>query len=207
MALTTYTELKAAIADWLLRDDLTAVIPSFIALAEADMNRRLDHWRMEAQSSLSVSSQFTTLPTDFLQPMALSIASTSPVRAEMVSRADMQDRRYRNGDTAGVPCFYAITKGQLEVYPTPDTTYTATLTYRAIPAALSDGNASNWVLTYHPDIYLMGALSMAAPYLNDDARIGTFKGLYEKAIADANEQSSRAQWGASGLRLKIGGRK
>ena len=32
MSLTTYTELKASIADWLLRDDLTAVIPDFIAL-------------------------------------------------------------------------------------------------------------------------------------------------------------------------------
>jgi len=27
MAITSYTTLKSAIADWLLRDDLTAVIP------------------------------------------------------------------------------------------------------------------------------------------------------------------------------------
>jgi len=36
MALTTYTELKASIADWLNRSDLTAAIPDFISLAEAD---------------------------------------------------------------------------------------------------------------------------------------------------------------------------
>jgi hypothetical protein len=207
MGITTYTELKTAIADWLLRDDLTAVIPSFIALAEADMNRQLVHWRMESQAALSVSSQFTALPSDFLQPVSLSIASTSPVRAEMISRADMQDRRYRNADTGGTPCFYAISNGQIEVYPTPDATYSATLTYSAIPEALSDSNATNWVLTYHPDIYLMGALSMAAPYLNNDERLGTFATLYRQAVTAANEQSGRAQWGASGLRIKIGGRK
>ena len=34
MALTNYTELKSNIADFLNREDLTAVIPTFIALAE-----------------------------------------------------------------------------------------------------------------------------------------------------------------------------
>ena len=33
MALTTYTELKASVADWLNRTDLTNVIPDFISLA------------------------------------------------------------------------------------------------------------------------------------------------------------------------------
>ena len=39
MALSTYDELKASIADFLNRDDLTSVIPDFIKLAETGMNR------------------------------------------------------------------------------------------------------------------------------------------------------------------------
>jgi hypothetical protein len=34
MAITTYSELKTAVADWLNRADLTSVIPDFIALAK-----------------------------------------------------------------------------------------------------------------------------------------------------------------------------
>jgi hypothetical protein len=45
MALTTYAELKTSIADFLNRDDLTSAIPDFITLAEADMQRRVKHWR------------------------------------------------------------------------------------------------------------------------------------------------------------------
>ena len=41
MALSTYTELKASVADWLNRTDLTSVIPDFIALAEAQIERTL----------------------------------------------------------------------------------------------------------------------------------------------------------------------
>ena len=54
MSITTYAELKSAIANWLLRDDLTSVIPDFIALAEADMNRAIRHWRMEKRSTAEI---------------------------------------------------------------------------------------------------------------------------------------------------------
>ena len=43
MALSTYDELKASIADFLNRDDLTSVIPDFIKLAETGMNREVRH--------------------------------------------------------------------------------------------------------------------------------------------------------------------
>ena len=43
MALNTYTALKTSIADFLNRDDLTSVIPDFIALAEAQINRDVRH--------------------------------------------------------------------------------------------------------------------------------------------------------------------
>ena len=52
MALSTYDELKASIADFLNRDDLTSVIPDFIKLAETGMNRevrRLIYRKINAQ--------------------------------------------------------------------------------------------------------------------------------------------------------------
>ncbi|NCV21747.1 MAG: hypothetical protein EBV45_07325 [Chloroflexi bacterium] len=39
--ITTYTTLQSTIADYLNRADLTAQIPTFIQMAEADMNTRL----------------------------------------------------------------------------------------------------------------------------------------------------------------------
>ena len=41
MAISNYTELKTAVANWLDRDDLTDRIPEFIALAESRFNRLL----------------------------------------------------------------------------------------------------------------------------------------------------------------------
>ena len=41
MALSNYSELQSAVADWLERGDLTARIPDFIRLAEVQLNRLL----------------------------------------------------------------------------------------------------------------------------------------------------------------------
>ena len=46
MAITTYAELQSAVADFLNRDDLTSVIPTFIDLAEAQMQRTIRHHKM-----------------------------------------------------------------------------------------------------------------------------------------------------------------
>jgi len=39
MAISTYSELKTAVANWLDRSDLTDVIPDFITLAETRHKR------------------------------------------------------------------------------------------------------------------------------------------------------------------------
>ena len=62
MALTTFAELKSSIADFLDRDDLTNVITDFITLAEADMNRKVRHWRQEARTSQTINEQYEDLP-------------------------------------------------------------------------------------------------------------------------------------------------
>ena len=206
MALSNFTELKASIASWLFdRTDLTATIPDFITLAEADMNSKLRHWRMEESTTLSVSSQFTALPSDFIGFHSATLEDTTPRRMELVSRADMQEIRERADDVGGKPIYYCLTDEQFEVYPSPSDTYSVTLIYYRRPTALSDSNADNWVLTYHPGVYLYGSLLQAAPFLIDDERIPVWSTLYQNALQAANDESTNAQAGADGLRMKIRG--
>ena len=65
MALANYTDLQASIADTLNRDDLTAKIPDFIAMAEGIMNRTVRHWRMEDRATATINTQYTALPNNF----------------------------------------------------------------------------------------------------------------------------------------------
>ena len=73
MALTNYNELKTSIADFLNRDDLTNIIPDFITFAETNINRDIRHWRMEKRANAVLDTQYTALPTDFIEPIRLTI--------------------------------------------------------------------------------------------------------------------------------------
>lgn len=203
MALSNYDELKASIADFLDRDDLTTVIPDFIAMAEATMDRQLRHWRMERRSNATVDSQYTALPSDFLEPLRFVLKTNPPHAVELIGQGEIMARREGNDDTAGSPRFYALTDGTIELFPTPDQDYTLEMVYYSDIDKLSTSNTSNWVLQYHPDAYLYGALVHSAPFLGEDARMQTWVALFQNAIDAINAENEKAKSGGSGRRLRI----
>jgi hypothetical protein len=202
MAITTYTELKTAIANWLNRDDLTSIIPDFISLVEADMDRKVRHWRMEERSTADIDARYTQLPSGFMEAVRFHLdVDERPI--ELVTPLSLQTYRRNNADTTGRPQYYSIIAGQIEVWPTPDTAYTGELYYYARTAGLSDSNTSNWILQYFPDAYLYGALTHSAPYLVDDQRTQVWASLYQNAIDGINANNEKAKFGGSGLRMQV----
>ena len=207
MALTTYTELKASIADFLNRDDLTAVIPDFITLAESQINRDIRHWKMEARSSgqQSASDEYMQIPADWLETIRLHLTGTGTSVVNLISRDAMADKRERNEDTSGTPMYYTHADGQFQLYPTPTADTDFELLYIQKLDALSGSNADNWLLLEAPDIYLYGALLHSAPYLVEDERVAIWAQMYGASVARLNEASETAKFSGSGLRLKVRG--
>jgi len=203
MAITTYAELKSSIADFLNRDDLASVTSSFISLAEADMQRKVRHWRMEKRSTAQLDTQYSAIPADFVEAIRFYITDNGTNPLELISQSDLLQLKEQSRNTAGTPKFYAFTAGELEVYPAPDGTYNVELYYIASIPALSDSNTSNWLLEQYADAYLYGSLVHSAPYLKDDARIQVWAALYQNAIDAINAESERSKYGGSGLRMKV----
>jgi hypothetical protein len=201
MAITTYSELQSAIADWLLRTDLTSVIPSFIDLAEAKFNRRIRDYRMVTRTSITVDAQYEDVPTDWLENVRFQL-ETSPITTLEYVTPDQAAEEERLHSSNGRPLFFTMIGEQFQIIPSPDTTYSATLTYYAKIPALSDSNTTNWLLTTAPDLYLYGTLMEAAPYLDDDQRIQTWGSLYEQGMNALQIESDRAKVGSSSIRMR-----
>jgi hypothetical protein len=81
----TFDELKTNIADWLNRTDLTSVIPTFITLAEARLNRQLRTTNQYTRADISTSDQYLSMPSDFLEMRH--IRMTSPKERDLVEIA------------------------------------------------------------------------------------------------------------------------
>jgi hypothetical protein len=203
VALTSYSTLKSSIADWLNRDDLTSVIPDFISLAEAQIERRVPTQKMVKRANATIDTPFSALPSDFLSAKSLVLTSTAPVQPLVFLTEDELDSKKYVYRTTGKPIYFALVGNQIEVLPAPDTSYTAELTYVATLAKLSDSNTSNWVLERHPDVYLYGTLLQAAPYLRDDERVGMWASLYAQAIDDMILQNERAAFSQGRMAMTV----
>jgi hypothetical protein len=201
LALDSFANLKAAIASWLNRTDLTAAIPDFITLAEAQMNRDIRHPKMEERVTASLSAQYLTLPANWLETIRMQIGGQYG-QLQQISYEAMQDYRWRNNDASGIPGYFCHVAGQIEVYPTPNDTFSAELVYYERIPSLSDSVTSNWLLASSPDVYLYGSLLQSAPYLVEDQRIMVWQQFYDRAVTGLDTEAGRART-SSGMRMRV----
>lgn len=205
--ITNYSNLQTTIADFLNRDDLTSVIPTFIQLAEAQMNRDLRHWRMEVRASgqQSAGDAYMQIPSDWIETIRFHITDDGTKPLDLMSRKAIEDKRAGNENMSGTPRYYTHADSQFELFPTPNETTNTELLYFAKIPSLSDSNTTNWLLEDAPDVYLYGALLHSAPYLAEDERVGVWAQMYGASIQRLNDSSDDARMSGSGLTLKIRG--
>ena len=202
MTISNYGNLKSAIADTLDRQDLTSVIPQFVSLAQAQFNRKIRSHRQITRGSLTINTQFEALPADWLETIRITM-DASPIR--VLTQISMDDlTRYRTAidNTTDAPVYFAHNGTDIELFPTPSTSYTGEITYYAKITALSADGDTNWLLTNNPDIYLYGSLVHIAPYLKDDARIALWAGLLAQAMSEIEDETAAARFG-SPLRMRM----
>jgi hypothetical protein len=190
MALSTYSELKSSVADWLNRTDLTSAIADFVSLAEAQMERKLRTRQMLSSANATIDTEYAATPTDFLEAKSFKL-TTNPVTVLGFETIDSLDNLQAQYPSSSKPRFFTVVGGQFRFLPVPDSSYTGELAYYAKLSKLSDSNTSNWLLTAAPDAYLYGTLMQAAPYLQDDARIATWSALYSSALEDLQVSDDR----------------
>ena len=200
---STYAELKDQVSNFINKPDIDQTIDTFIDLAEADIKRKVRHWKMEKRATVDLDDQYSRVPTDWLENIRFYLLSTPTSELTPISRREMFDRREGRSNTTGRPEHYAMSDGAFEVYPTPDATYTAELLYYAENDALSSSNTTNWLLTDYPDVYLYGTLVHTAPFLGEDARLPIWAQLYQSALDGVNMASEKARYSGSGLRMNI----
>ena len=209
MAIGTYSELQTAVQNWL--DDtganvlLAARVQEFIALAEADISRRLrTRENLGTATGNTVSATATVaLPSDFGGVFSLTITTSDGEKAlRQLAAGVALDGFYGEGN--GEPAYYVVEGANVRLFPTPGGVYSYTLRYWQRLAALSGTNTSNWLLTAHPDAYLFGSLVQAELYNVNDARVPLWQAKYEAALEQIQMQSISDSIGRTDMHVEGG---
>lgn len=190
MAITTYGELQAAAATWLVRADLNARIPEFIALAEARLNRVLRARLAESEVALTMTPGARTLPlpAGFAEPLALWIVDG----AQRVALRFIEPSLMPVTSLQGRPCGWSVDGATLAFDRPSDKAYALTLRM-LVKFALSDAAPTNALLTNYPDAYLFATLCEAGPFLRDPELAGAYEARLERAIGEINAKDARSR--------------
>jgi hypothetical protein len=203
MSITNYTDLKATIASYLARSDLTAQIPDFIQLAETRLRRELRIRQMlKVVTTATVAGDGTVeLPSDYLQMRDLHI-NTNPIQT-LGYQSPSNFYRNTNAAISGVPVQYTVLAQEFQFAPIPNGVYTLQMIYYATPPYLTTSNTSNVFLANCPDLLLYGALGEAEPYLMNDQRLQTWAAMYDRALTALTVSDDQGEYGGSPLSISI----
>ena len=201
MAISNYSELQTAVANWLDRDDLTARIPECIALAEARFNRVLRLRSMEAKyTANTVASQRNlALPTGYIQMRNFQV-NTNPLTTLSYVTPEIYDRLW-GGSTSGTPKFYTILANEVSLGPIPASVQEVEMLFYKKFDNLSGSVATNWLITNAPDIYLYGSMLEAEPFIMNDERVPLWAAALERGVSDLQEQDNKDRHSGSALRV------
>lgn len=205
MALTTYSQLLAAVADWLNRSDLTSAIDyDFLPLCEAELKRRVR--RTTKTGTIYANAAEVSPPTDMAEPLSLTLDSGSAaqdVPLKIVSPAKLAEVKAWYAGVTGRPTHVAYYNSKFQFAPEPDQSYDCTVVYVMQFTALSGSNTTNAILTEAPDAYLYGCLLQAAPYLEHDERIPVWQAKFDAAIEQLNTVRQREEYGAGYTEVRL----
>lgn len=205
MAISTKAELHTAVSNWLNRSDLTARIPEFITLAESSFNRNLRTRQMLVRSTASTSSQYVSLPADFLEMQNIELTSTTPPKRLIYITSDRSDDyRERRNNELGTPEYWTIEGESIQLLPTPISAVTLQLNYYKKISAISGlaDTANNWLLASHPDIYLYGTLMQASPYLMDPQATEQWTKLLSGGLQELHLSDEKSRFAGGTLNMR-----
>lgn len=201
MSLDTFANLKTEIAAWLNRSDLVSNIPTFISLAEAEMNLKFIAFnpplKALEQNTTGTTAATIALPTGYQGTKAFKITTSGSERTLKY----IPPQKFAELGAGDRPRYYTIIGSNLCIAYTGTAEAYSWDYYKKLDA-LSDSITSNWVLANVPGLYLYGALRHAEPFLMNDARIATWQAFFASQMDDLELANTRALQSGSTLQMR-----
>lgn len=184
----TYSELKAAVSDWMHRNDLEANVDLFIDLFESRASNNLRSYEMENRAISTPASEYLALPLDFAAVKSFKVGDTVLQYAA---------EHHLIGMSGTQPAYYTFTGGEILIAPSAAGSEVEMVYFQAIPA-LSDSNTINWLLTKYPSYYLDGCLLEAMKWAKDP-EVGLQEQFVTQAENSINNKGKAAKYGSAPL--------
>jgi hypothetical protein len=217
VSITNYSELQTAVARWLKRDDLTALIPDYIQLGENRLwhgdegqfkTKPLRIKLMQETETGTIASQVITYPFATNGAGTVYFTHLETQRLSVTSGGDTWALRYlppqqfaEKEAATGDPQYYTFLNNQIKTAPSNALAYTHDY-YRRF-ASLSVDDTGNVILTNYPELYLFAACIEGALDIMSDSMAARFASRLQARINALQSSQGNSMAGGS-LAVTIG---
>jgi hypothetical protein len=185
-----YSELKTAITDFVHRSDLSTKVAGFIETAEAMLFREINVKDLRVSVTGTTTGQYADLPADFGEVVRVTCTYSG-------TEYDLDYGSQPVDYTMTAPAYYALENNKLRIFGS-STGQAYTLYYTPKMAALSDSNASNWLLANAQDVYLYASILELARWTRDPMLEEKMTGLVVPLIDSIKRYTERKGQPTSG---------
>jgi len=201
MPFATYGELKAAVATWLARTDLTTNIVDFVTLARQRVSNDLKLRGLDVMTTgvLTAADQLA-LPADRdeIRSFEIALSSGEITTLQLTDPSTFAEARSPSW-SGGQVTFYMIQGNVLLLAPAPGIGAAYTLRYYATKPAQPADNTTDAILSQYPNLMLYASLLEAEPFLRNDERIVTWQAFYDRALTAARKLEWNSRVGGGKL--------
>lgn len=190
MAISTYAELKASVADWATKTGLDSQIVDCISWAHQEICRRIRAPLLYKRTPVTLDAETVSAPTDFLAARRFYL-DTSPRRVLQLKDSAELIEMTANSSPGDYPSAFAVEgRSTFAMAPLFSGTVTGQLLYYAAPAKMVGDSDTNVVLATYPFLYLYGALEALYRYLEDDNNCDRYGQLFGALIESVNKEEA-----------------
>jgi hypothetical protein len=205
-AAMTYDSLCKDVLLYAERNDEEFVnqVPRLIMLAENDIASKVRGLGMikVVSGQMRVGESAFPKPTRWRESVSFNFTRAGERKHVYLRTYEFCRRLSPDDSVRGIPRYYGdYTSEHFLIAPAPDTAYNFELRYYERPDPLSESLQTNWTTQNAPGLILYATLLQAQPFLKNDARAATFKGMYDEIVASLAAEAQRRTFDASaGLR-------
>ena len=178
MTISTFGQLKTAVANWLNRADLTAQVETFVALAEDNIRQDV---RVRAMEQETTGTGGTVRAPDGLMEARMVLLDDTVQDYVTPNEWAAEDNTNQ----------YTILDGRFRFQKSG----AYVIRYWEELDPLSADGDTNWLLTNAPDVYLWASVEQGAIFVRDEQVAAIARAQYEQAVQRLNRTEHKTQFG------------
>jgi len=208
---TTNAGWLTYIKDYLdVGDYADATVQSFLDEATIMLNRELNSFWMEKETTYTIAGGFTTIDLmaavpDFNRIRLVGIQGKYPLDSMTLNEIKtlIADIAAGQVDSGSGPTNYCITAQRVYLQPMPSLADVVEISYYAQVPALGGGTDSNVFSLRHPDLFTIACAKAAAPYMAEDERVPGWESSYNSKVQSINDHATDARIGSTPLKRVV----